>query len=291
MKNSMMLILVLTVFCASELFSQSLSVSIELEKKVFTEAEEVNLLIKAKNISSAEVLMPPFSTFLTDYGIEIILKDDQERTIPPSMYTRGSGTPNFIVLSPNDSVSTFEDLSSIYGFNDYQKRSKAIQYLFNGKYKVQVLYHHWNPEGKTEQERSMDYRSNEIEFEVVPPKDEKGKEAHDEIVSQEWGPSAEKKYIEFLDKYPDLDVSKTIYSKLISMSNASGNQEKDKYVKKLLVNFPDSFSALLDLAYSSDAASLLMDKDVSQRISNSKLKEYYKLTISGKKLKMKKLFN
>lgn len=291
MKYSILLILVLTVFSASELLSQPLSVSIELEKNVFIEAEEVILLIKAKNISSAEVLMPPFSTFLTDYGIEIILKDSRGKIIFPSMSTSGDVTPNFIVLSPNDSVSTSENLSSIYGFNNYQKRSKAIQYLFNGKYKVQVLYHYWNPEGKTEQERSMDYRSNEIEFEVVPPKDEKGKEAHDDIVSQEWGPEDEKKCIEFLDRYPDLDISKTIYSELISMLNASGNQEKDKYVKKLLVNYPDSFSTLRDLVYSSDVKSLLMDKDVSQRISNSKLKQYYMLRLSGKKLKIKKLFN
>lgn len=257
--------------------SQNLEIILSMDKVEYLECEPIYILAEVKNTGNKEISIFPISISNASSGIDLILKDKDERELIPlnDYHWLEHSLMKRITLHPGESAVTIHNINDVFANNeDSNAPNIAIWNLFlvNGSYNLQLRYNYKDFDNTTGEYSINEYFSNICEFKIIKPYLEE-----DLIVYREFLEAKQfhkvrdynnysKKLIYILENFPKNNYSLLAYNNLFPLDNIVRNIDYNKYRKKLIIEHPNSIMII-----SSVRESLKKDYLFKTEVLNSKM--------------------
>lgn len=267
------IISIICYFLNMSIVAQQFEVVLVIEKTKFMQYEPINILTKLKNLSTDKVTINNF--IYGEEGIQINIYNQIGEKVKPYKEEEFHGLiPIYYDLLTGEEILNETDL--LYYGNTCDMKEKITRFgcFFEpGQYRLSVEYHYKNVINNKKYEKS--FISNEHFITINPPSESEDQKIIDELIQisnlrsfkmQRLDKCTEKAIKDVIEKYPNHPLTKQAYLHLNLENMKHYNFDRDKYMKKFCIAFPNSIRAI---SYAADF--IKTDEEFKQKISGTNL--------------------
>lgn len=258
-------------FIQSIILGQGTGINILIDKNEFLYNEPIYAIITLKNISDKIIKIPPYYTQITSPNILIEFEDARGNKLTPKF---GENTDIKYIgknILPNETVTDFFPISTIYGMKDNPISGGAYGLDFYslpiGKYKLKINY--------VDKGANISIVSNIVEISINEMTNDEDKIVFNRLseIASEYRENLNSQMItnltNIISDTLDSNFKQFAYGKLIITSYLNGDDKFKEYLRELIIKYPDNVYTFVILMFFWDSKEIFNEQLVREKIKSS----------------------